>query len=201
MYKSFIKPIFDFLSSILAIILISPILVLVALSLALQNKGTPFFLQTRPGKNQKAFKIIKFKTMTDQRDIEGNLLPDNQRITSLGKVIRKLSIDELPQLINVIKGDMSLVGPRPLLFKYIPLFSEEQLRRHEIRPGITGWAQVNGRNAISWTNKFKLDLDYVDQISFKLDLQILYLTVLKVLKKEGVNQSEERPMVPFNGKN
>lgn len=201
MYEKVFKRIIDFLASLLGIIIISPILIIVALVLAFQNKGTPFFLQTRPGKNQKAFNIIKFKTMTDQRDAQGNLLPDNERITSLGKIVRKLSIDELPQLINVIKGDMSLVGPRPLLFKYITLYSAVQLRRHEVRPGITGWAQVNGRNAISWTNKFKLDLDYVDQISFKLDLQILYVTVLKVLKKEGVNQSEERPMEPFNGKN
>ena len=182
-------------------IFLSPFLILISLILLLQNKGTPFFLQTRPGKDQKAFRIIKFKTMTDQRDFEGNLLPDSMRITNLGKVIRKLSIDELPQLINVLKGDMSLVGPRPLLFKYIPLFSVEQLRRHEVRPGITGWAQVNGRNSISWTKKFQLDVEYIDNLSLMLDIKILYLTILKVIKKEGVNQQEDRPMQPFNGKN
>ena len=201
MYRNFIKPLFDFLSSLIGVVFISPILVLVAVSLAFQNKGTPFFLQTRPGKNQKAFKIIKFKTMTDQRDNLGNLLPDNERITKLGKFIRKLSIDELPQLINVLKGDMSLVGPRPLLFKYVPLFSQEQLRRHEVRPGITGWAQVNGRNSISWTRKFELDVEYIDKLSMQLDIKILYLTVMKVIKKEGVNQQEDRPMQPFDGKN
>lgn len=201
MYKNFFKPIFDFLLSLVGIIVISPILAIVAFALTLQNKGTPFFLQTRPGKDQKAFKIIKFKTMTDQRDVLGNLLPDDQRITSLGKVIRKLSIDELPQLINVIKGDMSLVGPRPLLFKYISLFSKEQLRRHEVRPGITGWAQVNGRNSISWTKKFQFDVEYIDKLSMMLDIKILYLTILKVIKKEGVNQEQDRPMQPFNGKN
>lgn len=201
MYKNFFKRIIDFFISFFALILLSPFLVLTSIILFIQNKGTPFFLQIRPGKDQKAFKIIKFKTMTDQRDVEGNLLPDDQRITSLGKVIRKLSIDELPQLINVIKGDMSLVGPRPLLFKYIPFFSKEQLRRHEVRPGITGWAQVNGRNSISWTKKFQLDVEYIDKLSFMLDIQILYLTILKVVKKEGVNQQEDRPMQPFNGKN
>ena len=201
MYKNFLKPIFDFLAALLGVILISPLLLIVAIALGIQNRGTPFFLQTRPGKNQKAFKIIKFKTMTDQRDPDGNLLPDNKRITRLGRIIRKLSIDELPQLINVIKGDMSLVGPRPLLFKYIPLFSAEQLRRHEVRPGITGWAQVNGRNSISWTRKFQLDVEYVNNLSFILDIKILYLTVLKVIKKEGVNQQEDIPMLPFNGKN
>lgn len=201
MYKNFLKPILDFLAALLGVILISPLLLIVAIALGIQNRGTPFFLQTRPGKNQKAFKIIKFKTMTDQRDPDGNLLPDNKRITRLGRIIRKLSIDELPQLINVIKGDMSLVGPRPLLFKYIPLFSAEQLRRHEVRPGITGWAQVNGRNSISWTRKFELDVEYVNNLSFILDIKILYLTVLKVIKKEGVNQQEDIPMLPFNGKN
>ena len=201
MYRRVFKRFIDFLTSLIGFILISPILLAVAIALAFQNMGTPFFFQTRPGKNQEAFKIIKFKTMTNQQDVQGNLLPDKQRITSLGKIIRKLSIDELPQLINVIKGDMSLVGPRPLLFKYIPLFSEEQLRRHEVRPGITGWAQVNGRNSISWTRKFQLDVEYVDKLSFKLDIKILYLTVLKVINKEGVNQQEDVPMQPFNGKN
>jgi lipopolysaccharide/colanic/teichoic acid biosynthesis glycosyltransferase len=167
----------------------------------MQNKGNIFFFQERPGFKQNKFNIIKFKTMTDQKDENDKLLPDNQRITTVGKIIRQLSIDELPQLWNVLKGDMSLVGPRPLLFKYIPLYSEQQLRRHEVKPGITGWAQVNGRNSISWTKKFALDVDYVNQISIGLDIKILYLTVLKVVKTEGVNQSESRPMQPFDGTN
>ena len=201
MYKQFFKPLFDFIGSFFVLLVVSPILVVVAFSLAIQNKGTPFFLQTRPGKNQKPFKIIKFKTMTDQRDSQSNLLPDNQRITSLGKVIRKLSIDELPQLINVLMGDMSMVGPRPLLIRYIPLYSKEQLRRHEVRPGITGWAQVNGRNSIPWSKKFELDVYYVDHLNFWLDIKTLWLTFIKVVKKEGVNQTEDRPMQPFDGKN
>lgn len=201
MYKCFFKYILDFTVSFIGLLIISPVLLIVTIVLVIQNKGTPFFLQTRPGKNQKAFKIIKFKTMTDERDSDGNLLPDIDRMTKLGKIIRKLSIDELPQFLNVIKGDMSLIGPRPLLFKYIPLYSQEQLRRHEVKPGITGWAQVNGRNSISWTKRFELDVDYVDNLSFLLDIKILYLTVLKVIKREGVNQQEDRPMLPFDGKN
>ena len=177
-----------------------PILIITIL-LYFQNKGTPFFFQERPGKNAKPFKIIKFKTMTDEKDENGVLLPDNKRITKLGGFIRKWSLDELPQLFNVLMGTMSLVGPRPLLFKYIPLYSEEQNRRHEVRPGITGWAQVNGRNSISWTKKFELDLYYVDYISFVLDLKILWMTFLKVIKREGITQSAERPMQPFNGNN
>ncbi|MCZ4319917.1 sugar transferase [Aequorivita viscosa] len=201
MYKHFLKPVFDILASFLGIIILSPLISVVAIALIFQNKGTPFFFQIRPGKNKKAFKIIKFKTMTDQRDSEGNLLPDVERITKLGKTIRKLSIDELPQLFNCLMGDMSIVGPRPLLFKYIPLYSKEQLRRHEVKPGITGWAQVNGRNSISWTKKFELDLYYVNNISVMLDLKIIIMTFLKVIKTEGVNQSDSRPMLPFNGKN
>jgi lipopolysaccharide/colanic/teichoic acid biosynthesis glycosyltransferase len=201
MYKYFFKIIIDFLLALIGLLILSPLFVFIAIALAFQNKGTPFFTQTRPGKNQKAFKIIKFKTMTDEKDATGQLLPDINRITTLGKTIRKLSLDELPQLFNVIKGDMSLIGPRPLLFKYIPLFSKEQLRRHEVKPGITGWAQVNGRNSISWTRKFELDLEYVDKLSLTLDTKILYLTILKVVKSEGVNQSETRPMQPFDGKN
>lgn len=201
MYRQFFKPVFDFLSAFFGLIVISPILIIVAILLMIQNKGTPFFFQKRPGKDCKAFKIIKFKTMTDARDAEGNLLPDNIRLTRLGKVLRQLSIDELPQLINILKGDMSLVGPRPLLFKYIPLYSSHQKRRHEVRPGITGWAQVNGRNAISWTRKFELDVEYVDKLSFGMDIKILFLTLLKVIRKEGVNQTDDRPMMPFNGKN
>jgi lipopolysaccharide/colanic/teichoic acid biosynthesis glycosyltransferase len=201
MYKSTIKTLIDFIASLIVLLILSPLLIVVAVLLTLQNNGTPFFFQTRPGKNQKAFQIIKFKSMTDEKDKYGNLLPDHQRLTNFGKAIRKLSIDELPQLINVLKGDMSLVGPRPLLFKYIPLFSKEQLRRHEVKPGITGLAQVNGRNSISWKRKFELDVDYVNQISLGLDIKILYLTVLKVLKTEGVNQSKARPMQPFDGTN
>ena len=164
MYKSTIKTLIDFIASLIVLLILSPLLIVVAVLLTLQNNGTPFFFQTRPGKNQKAFQIIKFKSMTDEKDKYGNLLPDHQRLTNFGKAIRKLSIDELPQLINVLKGDMSLVGPRPLLFKYISLFSKEQIRRHEVKPGITGWAQVNGRNSISWKRKFELDLEYVNNV-------------------------------------
>lgn len=201
MYKHFFKRIIDLILSLIAIIVFLPIIMTVYLLLLIQNKGNALFFQIRPGKDQKEMKIIKFKSMTDEKDENGNLLPDNDRITKLGAFIRKTSLDELPQLFNVLKGDMSLVGPRPLLFKYIPLFNEEQLRRHAVKPGITGWAQVNGRNSISWTRKFELDVHYVDNISFLLDVKILWLTVLKVLKKEGINQTDARPMEPFNGKN
>ena len=201
MYKRFIKRFLDFAISVSILVLISPILALISILLYFQNKGTPFFFQERPGKNEKRFKIIKFKTMTDEKDENGKLLPDNKRITKFGSFIRQTSLDELPQLFNVLKGDMSLVGPRPLLFKYIPLYSEEQKRRHNVRPGITGWAQVNGRNTISWTKKFELDVYYVDHLSFLLDMKILWFTFLKVIKREGVNQTEDRPMQPFTGKN
>jgi lipopolysaccharide/colanic/teichoic acid biosynthesis glycosyltransferase len=201
MYRIFLKRAIDIGVSAIALFIGAPLLVLVYLILRYQNKGKAFFFQERPGFNQQPFKIIKFKTMTDEKDTNGVLLPDNQRITKIGGIVRKLSIDELPQLINVIKGDMSLVGPRPLLFKYIPLYSQEQLRRHEVKPGITGWAQVNGRNSISWTQKFEYDSYYVRNVSFLLDLKIVRLTVLKVIKKEGVNQSDDRPMLPFDGTN
>lgn len=201
MYRKFIKRVLDLLISFVVLVLSSPIWFFVLVVLIFQNNGKPFFFQVRPGKNQKAFKIIKFKTMTDAKDSEGKLLPDNLRITKAGKIIRKLSLDELPQLINVLKGDMSLVGPRPLLFKYISLYSKEQLRRHDVRPGITGWAQVNGRNSISWTKKFELDVYYVDKVSFLLDLKILWMTIIKVMRSENINQSGERPMLPFNGNN
>lgn len=201
MYKHFFKAFIDFFVALLGVLFLSPLLIIIAIMLAFQNKGTPFFFQTRPGKQEKPFKIIKFKTMTDEKDAHGNLLPDVERITKLGKIIRKLSIDELAQLFNVLKGDMSLVGPRPLLFKYIPLYSSWQRRRHEVKPGITGWAQVNGRNSIPWTRKFQLDIEYANKLSLILDIKILYLTILKVVKKEGVNQQEDRPMHPFNGKN
>lgn len=201
MYRRYIKRGLDFLIALIGLLLTAPLLLLVGLILLFQNNGKPFFFQVRPGKDQKAFTIIKFKTMNDKKNAEGQLLSDKERITVFGKWIRKLSIDELPQLINVLKGDMSLVGPRPLLFKYIPLYTEEQNKRHLVRPGITGWAQVNGRNSISWTKKFALDVYYVEHVSLALDIKILWLTVLKVLKTEGVNQSEERPMMPFDGTN
>lgn len=201
MYKTFFKRILDLFISIIAMIFALPLLIIVYVILYKQNNGKVFFFQERPGLDQKAFQIIKFKTMTDATDTSGKLLPDNQRITKAGKIIRKLSIDELPQLFNVLKGDMSLVGPRPLLFKYMNLYSAEQLRRHEVRPGITGWAQVNGRNAISWTRKFELDVEYVNKLSFFMDIKILWLTFIKVIKTEGVNQSDDRPMMPFDGNN
>lgn len=201
MYKLFFKRIFDICLSAVVLILTSPIFLFTYLILFIQNKGSVFFYQERPGLHLQPFHIIKFKTMTDDRDANGKLLPDIERITQFGGWVRKLSIDELPQLINVLKGDMSLIGPRPLLFKYIPLYSKEQLRRHEVRPGITGWAQVNGRNSISWTKKFELDVEYVDKLSFLFDLKIILLTVKKVLVREGINQSDARPMQPFNGSN
>lgn len=201
MYRKLIKRLIDFALALLAFLILSPVICITWLLLLIQNKGKAFFFQERPGQHQHPFKIIKFKSMTNGKDESGKLLPDNQRITKAGKIIRKLSIDELPQLINVLKGDMSLVGPRPLLFKYIPLYSEEQLRRHEVKPGITGLAQVNGRNSISWTKKFELDIFYVNHVSFFLDIKILWLTLIKVIKKEGVNQSDDRPMQPFDGNN
>lgn len=201
MYSRFFKRFLDVFISIVVLVLVSPILLIVALVLFYQNKSKVFFYQERPGLHQQPFHIIKFKTMTDERDVSGQLLPDNRRLTAAGKLIRKLSIDELPQLINVLKGDMSLIGPRPLLFKYIPLYSATQLRRHELRPGITGWAQVNGRNSISWTRKLEYDLYYVDHVSLFLDLKILWMTFLKVIQTDGVNQSADRPMNPFNGAN
>ena len=201
MYNRVFKRVIDLIVAFIALLILAPLIGLVTLLLYSQNKGKPFFFQERPGQFKKPFYIIKFKTMTDEKDAEGNLLPDNLRITKFGGWVRKLSIDELPQLINVLKGEMSLVGPRPLLFKYMPLYSEEQLRRHEVKPGITGWAQVNGRNSISWTQKFSLDVEYVDKVSFLMDCKILLLTVKKVLIREGINQSAERPMQPFNGTN
>lgn len=201
MYQLFLKRFLDIFISILVLIIAFPILLIIYVILWRQNKSKVFFYQERPGKNQLPFNIIKFKTMTDEKDENGKLLPDNKRITNAGRIIRKLSIDELPQLINVLKGDMSLIGPRPLLFKYIPLYSQEQLRRHEVRPGITGWAQINGRNTITWTKKFEYDIYYVDHLSFWLDLKILWMTFIKVIKTDGVNQTVDRPMNPFNGSN
>lgn len=201
MYVTFMKRLFDLVFSVIVLLLTSPLWIVTALLLFVQNKGEIFFFQERPGWREKPFKIIKFKTMTDEKDGNGNLLSDVERITVIGKWIRKLSLDELPQMLNVVKGDMSLVGPRPLLFKYLPLYSDEQRRRHDVKPGITGWAQVNGRNSISWEKKFKLDVWYVDHVSFKLDVKIIWLTVIKVLKREGINQTKARPMQPFDGTN
>lgn len=201
MYKTILKRVLDVLLSIILIVLTSPIIVLTFFILSFQNSGRPLFFQERPGKDLKPFKIVKFKTMNDRKDELGNLLPDNVRLTFFGRWIRKLSIDELPQIFNVLKGDMSLIGPRPLLNKYVPLYSKEQLRRHEIRPGITGWAQVNGRNSISWKKKFELDIEYIDRISFFLDCRIIYITIIKIIRTKGVNQSIERPMRPFDGTN
>lgn len=201
MYSLFFKRFLDVLISITVLVIGMPLLIVVYLILSYQNKNKAFFFQERPGLHQKPFHIIKFKTMTDEKDVDGNLLSDAKRLTKAGKLIRKLSIDELPQLINVLKGDMSLIGPRPLLYKYIPLYSEEQLRRHEMRPGITGWAQINGRNSISWTKKFEYDIYYINNVSFLLDIKILWMTFLKVIQTHGVNQSLDRPMNPFNGSN
>ena len=201
MYQLFLKRCMDICIATFTLLLLSPVILILIILLYIANKGKPFFFQERPGQNEKPIYIIKFKSMTDERDKEGKLLPDFKRLTKPGAFIRKFSLDELPQLINVLKGDMSLVGPRPLLYKYIPLYNEEQRKRHLVKPGITGWAQVNGRNAISWNEKFKLDVYYQQHISFVLDVKILFLTVLKVVKREGINQTAERPMMPFNGKN
>ena len=195
------KIILDRLFALILLALLSPLLLLLVILLGIQNRGTPFFIQIRPGKNTRFFTIFKFKTMRDTRNAAGELLPDMERITFLGKIVRKLSLDELPQLWNVLKGEMSFVGPRPLLPEYVPLYSEEQNKRHEVLPGITGWAQVNGRNSLSWEKKFKLDVDYVNNQSLGLDLKILLMTILKVVKSEGVNVDETLTMEPFNGKN
>ena len=199
MYKKFFKRPIDFTLSLFGFILISPVFILVTILLFFANGGKPFFFQLRPGKNERIFKIIKFKTMNDKKDAVGNLLPDAERLTTVGSFVRKTSLDEIPQLLNVIKGDMSLIGPRPLLVEYLPLYSEEQKRRHEVRPGITGWAQVNGRNTISWQEKFKLDVWYVDNISFALDSRIICLTLLKVLKRDGINAENSATMEKFTG--
>jgi len=201
MYKIFGKKLTDIVFGLAIVLLTFPLFVIACIVLFVQNRGSVFFVQDRPGFHEKGFRIIKFKTMSDACDEGGHLLPDIQRITSAGKLLRKLSLDELPQLLNVLKGEMSLIGPRPLLFKYIPLYTSEQRRRHTVRPGITGWAQVNGRNAISWTKRFELDSYYVDHLSFALDAKIFYLTIIRILKREGINQSDARPMEPFTGKN
>ena len=231
MYKNYFKRVLDFLISLFALIIISPILLVVTVWLHFANKGagaasppTPspkgeetassgnkgwlrrflnpvIFTQERPGKDAKIFKIIKFKTMTDERDAEGNLLPDAQRLTKVGRFVRSTSIDELPQLINVLKGDMALIGPRPLLPQYLPLYNKEQARRHEVRPGISGWAQCHGRNAISWTEKFKLDVWYVDHVSLWTDIKVIWITIMKVLKRADINEAGQATMEAFNGHN
>lgn len=202
MYKHFFKRFFDFWIALIALICISPILLVVTIWLHFANKGAgAFFLQERPGKNGKIFKVIKFKTMSDERDENGELLPDEKRLTKVGSFVRSTSIDELPQLINVLMGDMALIGPRPLLVQYLPLYSQEQARRHEVRPGISGWAQCNGRNAITWSEKFKLDIWYVDHISLWTDLKIIFITIKKVLCRSDISSATSATMEVFNGNN
>ena len=202
MYKCFFKLLIDFIIALCTLAFIWPILLLITIWLYFANKGAgAFFTQERPGKDGKIFRVIKFKSMTDERDAEGKLLPDAKRLTHVGKFVRATSIDELPQLINVLKGDMALIGPRPLLPEYLPLYSEEQARRHEVRPGITGWAQCHGRNAISWTEKFKLDVWYVDHCSLLTDLKIIFITIKSVLKREGISSATSITMEKFNGHN
>ena len=201
MYKNFIKPAIDFVLALVGFLFLSPVFVLVTIGLFFANDGKPFFFQLRPGKDGKIFKIIKFKTMTDKKDENGNLLPDADRLTKIGSFVRKTSLDEIPQLLNVIKGDMSLVGPRPLLPQDLELYNDFQRRRNEVKPGITGWAQVNGRNSISWEKKFEYDVWYVDNVSFLLDIKILIMTVLKVVKSEGINEQGQATSNEFKGNN
>lgn len=199
MYNSFFKRIIDFSAALIGLLLLSPLFILVTVGLFFANQGKPFFLQARPGKNERLFKIIKFKTMNDKKDATGNLLPDAKRLTKIGSFVRKTSLDEIPQLLNVLKGDMSLIGPRPLLVQYLPLYNAEQKKRHDVRPGITGWAQVNGRNAISWEQKFAYDVWYVDKCSFLLDIKIVVLTLKKVFVREGISQEGHATMETFKG--
>ena len=202
LYKYFFKRVLDFCISLIALVCILPILLVVTIWLHFANKGAgALFFQERPGKDGKIFKVIKFKTMTDERDAEGKLLPDAERLTKVGKFVRSTSIDELPQLINVLKGDMALIGPRPLLPKYLPLYSPEQMRRHEVRPGISGWAQCHGRNAISWTEKFKLDVWYVDHCTLWTDIQVIFITIKNVLMRKDINSATAATMEAFNGHN
>lgn len=202
MYKKYIKRVLSFLCSLLTLILLGWLIVIVMVFLHFANKGAgAFFTQERPGKDGKIFKVIKFKTMTDEKDAEGNPLPDAERLTRVGKIVRKLSIDELPQLINILKGDMSFIGPRPLLVKYLPLYTPEQMRRHEVRPGISGWAQVNGRNTITFTKQFEYDVYYVDHLTFWLDVKIFFMTILKVFKREGISEVGQATRETFDGTN
>ncbi|HLF51190.1 sugar transferase [Flavobacterium sp.] len=199
MYKSYFKRTIDFIGALTGLLLLSPLFLIVTVGLYFANQGKPFFFQNRPGKNGNLFKIIKFKTMNDKKDTNGNLLSDAIRLTKIGSFVRKTSLDELPQLLNVIKGDMSLIGPRPLLPQYLPLYNAFQNRRHEVKPGITGWAQVNGRNAISWNQKFAYDVWYVDHMSFGLDIKIIFKTLLKVVKSDGISSTESVTMEVFKG--
>ena len=201
MYQNYIKRFLDFIIALTGLIILSPIFIFVMIGLYFANQGKPFFFQARPGLNERIFKIIKFKTMNDKKDKDGNLLPDADRLTPIGAFVRKTSLDEIPQLINVLKGDMAIIGPRPLLPQYLPLYNETQKRRHNVRPGITGWAQVNGRNAISWTKKFELDVWYVDHVSFSTDVKVFFTTFKKVFKSEGVSSDGHVTIEPFNGNN
>lgn len=202
MYKHCIKRCFSFLGALLALVVVGWLIVLTMIVLHFANKGAgAFFMQERPGKDAKIYKVIKFKTMTDERDADGNLLPDSERLTKVGKIVRSLSLDELPQLINILKGDMSFIGPRPWKVEYLPLYSQEQMRRHEVRPGISGWAQVNGRNAISFTKRMEYDVYYVDHLTFGLDVKIFFMTILKVFKREGISEDGQATSEPFNGSN
>lgn len=202
MYKHFFKRFLSIIGAILALVLIGWLILLVWLLLHYANKGAgAFFLQERPGRGGKIYNVIKFKTMTDERDAEGKLLPDALRLTKVGRIVRSLSIDELPQLINILKGDMSFIGPRPLLVKYLPLYNQEQMRRHEVRPGISGWAQVNGRNTISFSKQFEYDVYYVDHLTFWLDVKIFFMTIIKVFKREGISEEGQATREPFNGTN
>ncbi|MEN2415082.1 sugar transferase [Flavobacterium mesophilum] len=201
MYSLYFKRLIDFIFSFFGLLLLSPLIIIVIIWLFFANDGKPFFCQLRPGKNEKIFKIIKFKTMNDKKDLSGELLSDEKRLTKIGKFVRSTSLDEIPQLINVLKGDMSLIGPRPLLPEYLPLYNNEQKKRHLVRPGITGWAQINGRNAISWGQKFEFDTWYVDNMSFILDLKVIFKTFIKVIKSEGINSANAVTTEKFNGKN
>lgn len=201
MYKNYFKRFLDFTIALIGLICLSPLFIVVMIGLYFANQGKPFFFQARPGLNEKIFKIIKFKTMNDKKDAQGNLLSDAERLTPIGAFVRKTSLDEIPQLINVLKGDMSLIGPRPLLPQYLPLYNETQRKRHLVRPGITGWAQVNGRNAISWQKKFELDVWYVENLSFATDLNVFFTTFKKVFKSEGISADGHVTIEPFNGKN
>ncbi|WP_337042034.1 sugar transferase [Emticicia sp. 17c] len=201
MYSNFFKRFLDFIIAFIGFVVLLPVFIIITALLTFFNQGKPFFLQERPGKNERIFKVIKFKTMNDKRDKQGSLLSDAERLTSVGKFVRKTSLDEIPQLINVIKGDMSLIGPRPLLVEYLPLYDNIQKRRHEVRPGITGWAQINGRNAIAWKQKLEYDVWYIDNISLALDIKIILLTIKKVLKSEGISSATSVTMEKFNGHN
>lgn len=200
-YKKYLKRLFDFIFAFVGLVILSPLFIIITVGLYFANSGKPFFFQHRPGKNEKIFKIVKFKTMNDKKDVDGNLLSDAERLTPIGAFVRKTSLDEIPQLFNVLKGDMALIGPRPLLPQYLSLYNKKQKRRHEARPGITGWAQINGRNAISWTKKFELDVWYVDNLSFKTDLKVFLITFKKIFKSEGISQEGQVTTEAFNGNN